>query len=217
MPSSNLNAVRLSKRGSIFLSVVILLTLVAAVGPVYGSVSPGTKVTASGEKLTLNFEVDGIADTVTCVEFTDNFVVISGERTEATIPPPTIAHCTDSFGPDQVDSSVTVATNDKNGSWMLEAAQHGSGGCSENCVLGLLIPKSGATATSSVLPSCKAILAPDDSQLLTGKYDPSTGTLMFKNTLVPVDSKGCTIDSPLSLSVTIRFSPNLGRVPPFAS
>jgi hypothetical protein len=107
MPSSNLNAVRLSKRGSIFLSVVILLTLVAAVGPVYGSVSPGTKVTASGEKLTLNFEVDGIADTVTCVEFTDNFVVISGERTEATIPPPTIAHCTDSFGPDQVDSSVT--------------------------------------------------------------------------------------------------------------
>jgi hypothetical protein len=218
MPSSNLNGVCRWKRGSILLSIAILLTAVVAVGPVYASVSPGTTVTASSARLSLNFEVNGVADTVTCDEFTDTFVVTSGESIDATIPPPTVAHCTDALAPDQVDSAVTVTTSDKNGSWMLEAAQFGSGGCSDSCVLGLLIPKAGATVASSLMSSCKAIQAPDGGQLLTGKYDPSTGMLKFKNTLVPVGSKGdCSFESPLSLNVTVRFSPNLGRVPPFAS
>jgi hypothetical protein len=217
MSSSNLNTVRLLKQGCVLFSIAVLLAVLVADVPVYGSVAPGTSVTASSAKLTMNVEVDGVADTVTCAEFTDTFAITSNENTEATISPPTIAHCTDSLAPDRVDGSETVTTNDKNGSWMLESSRFGTRACSQ-CVLGLLIPKAGATVAPTLSSSCKGILAPDGSQLLTGTYQPSTGKLKFKNTLVPIGSKGdCHFQSPLTLTVTISFSPNLGRVPPFAS
>ncbi|MGO9344381.1 MAG: hypothetical protein ACLP6E_17985 [Acidimicrobiales bacterium] len=165
--------------------------------PVYASVLPGTSVTASSAEFILHIEVDGVPDTVTCTQLTDTFVVTSGESSKATIPPPTVDHCTDSLEPDEPDAYVNLDTNDKNGNWKLEAP--------------------GATVSSAVLSGCKGILAPSGPLLLTGKYDPSDGTLTLKNTLVTIRGSGCTFESPASLSVTITFTPNLGPLPPFAS
>jgi hypothetical protein len=216
MSYSNLYGICLSKSGVFLASMAALLVVIGTVGPVYASVPPGTSVTASSQRLTLDVEVQGAPDTITCDGVTDTFVVTSGERDHAIVPPPAVTGCTDSFNPDPVDASITISTNENHGNWMLEVNGLGSGECSKQCVLGLLIPKAGATVASAALSGCKGVLAPKGSQLLTGKYKPSTGTVTFKNTLVPMGSKGCTIESPVTLNVTIIFSPNLGRIPPFS-
>jgi hypothetical protein len=198
-------------------SWVVFILLVGVAAPVRASVPPGTSVTASSTDLKLNIEVDGLADTITCGQFTSTFVLTSKESTKATIPPPTVDDCTDALEPDERYASIDFTTNDKNGNWKLEAPTFGSGGCKKDCVLGLRIPREGASFSSAVLSSCKGILAPSGSLLLTGKYDPSVGSLKFVNELVPIKGRGCTFESPASLSVTITFNPNLGPVPPFAS
>jgi hypothetical protein len=214
--SSRLHCAHLWKRRSVLVSSAVLMWVGVAV-PVYASVTPGTKVTASSSDLKLNIQANGVPDTVTCGQVTDTFVVTSKDSAKATIPPPTADDCTDALEPDQPDASDELKTNDKNGNWKLEAAEFGSGGCTEGRVLGLEIPREGAALTSALLSSCEGILAPSGPLLLTGKYDPSAGTLKLKNALVPIRGSCCTYKSPALLSVTITFNPNLGPVPPFAS
>ncbi len=132
--SSDLHSVRRWKRGFVAAWVVTLLSVGAAV-PVYASVLPGTSVTASSAEFILHIEVDGVPDTVTCTQLTDTFVVTSGESSKATIPPPTVDHCTDSLEPDEPDAYVNLDTNDKNGNWKLEAPAFGSGGCHKDVFL----------------------------------------------------------------------------------
>jgi hypothetical protein len=204
------------KRRAILVWPAVLVWIGVAV-PANASVSPGTSVTASSAELVLNIEVDGLANTVKCVQIDDTFVVTSKDYSRVTIPPPTIDHCTDAVAPDRGYGSVNINTNDTNGNWRLEAEPFGSGGCHEHCVLGLVIPKKGATVSSAVLSGCEGVLAPSGPVLLTAKYDPSAGTMALKSSLVAIRGSGCKFQSPASLSVTITFSPNLGPVPPFAS
>jgi hypothetical protein len=196
--------------------LVLLLGVLIASSPVSASVPPGTSVTDSSGKMDLRITVDGADDTVTCNQFTDTFVVSSGETTKATMPPPTIDECTDTLAPDQVDASIRVTTNSKNGSWKLQSGA-GSTPCSGNCQMSLRIPKAGAILTQTIDPSCKVVLAPSGPDLVVGAYSPSAGTLSFDDVSVAMSGRHCTAGNPGELTMTVSFDPNLGSVPPFAS
>lgn len=204
------------RRRAFVVPLVLLLGVLGASTPASASVAPGTSVTASSGKLNLQVVVDGAPDTITCDQFMDTFSVSSGETTKATIPPPTIDQCTDSLVPDQVDGSIRVRTNDKDGSWKLEAVASSSS-CSHKCSMDLKIPEAGAVFSSTIDSSCRGVLAPSGPDLVAGAYSPSNGTLTFDEVSVAMKGRNCTTGKKAKLAMTVTFSPNLGSVPPFAS
>jgi hypothetical protein len=171
---------------------------------VYGSVAPGTKVTGTSHSITFKGTINGINITVTCTNFSDSVVVPAGATKSLNIPPPTINGCTDSLS-----GTDTVKTNSTNGSWKLKTNSAGS-------KLKLVIPKAGATFKSSFLPSCTITAAPTAAISVSGSYSSSAGTDTVNNQPIAVKGTGCTATT-ASTTTTVKFSPNPGTIPPFAS
>jgi hypothetical protein len=139
--------------------------------------------------------------TVTCTSFKDSGTVTSNDKTGIAVVAPSITGCQDSLG-----GKDTIKTS---GSW--ELTSNGSGS-----TVSLVIPKDGATFSSSVLISCKIIAAPTGAVPVAGKYSSSNGTVTSTEAKIAVKGSGCTAASTTE-TATIKLSPDPGKIPPFAS
>jgi hypothetical protein len=168
------------------------------------SVAPGTTIVGTSNSVTFKGTINGIEITVTCTSFKDSAVVTAGANKSIDIPAPTITGCTDSL-----TGTDTITTNTTNGSWELKTNGKGN-------KLSLVIPKAGATFSSSVLSSCVVTAAPTAAVKVKGTYSSSAGTDTTNNVAIAVKGTGCTATSS-SITTTVTFSPNPGTIPPFAS
>ncbi len=171
----------------------------------FGSVAPGTKVTANSPKTTFAGTINGIPVTVTCTNFTDSVTITAKDKTSVVIPPPTINGCTDTLG--GTDTIVTTSSTD--GKWELKTNSAGT-------QLTLVIPKDGASFSSSVLSSCTITAAPTKAVNVVGKYSSTKGTDTVSKAKITVKGSGCTANSSTT-TTTVTFSPNPGKIPPFGS
>jgi hypothetical protein len=181
--------------------------MIATTSAVYASVAPGTTVTANlkgTSKLKFVGQISGTPITVQCTTFTDSATLTKKDKTTAKVPPPTISGCTDSLG-----GTDTVTTNSTNGSWELMTTSSGT-------TLSLVVPKAGASFSSSILPGCVITVAPSGTTSITGKYSSTTGDDTVKNSSFAVGGNAECSASSSKASGTIAFSPNPGKIPPFA-
>ena len=150
--------------------------------------------------------INGISVIVTCTKFSSSGKVPKAGATTVTLgAPPTINGCTDSLG--GVD---TIKDNETNGKWTLTA------NTTKPYTMTLLIPKAGATFSSSVLPTCVITAAPSKSDPVTGSYNSSNGDLTVKNgatNKIPTTGSGCS-STTATTTATIVLRPNPGP-PPF--
>jgi len=179
-------------------STALIFGVAASAG---ASLKPGTKVTGTSKHVVFKGTINGVPITVTCTSFKDSGTVKSGDKTSMAVAAPSITGCTDSLG-----GKDTIKTT---GSWKLTVNSSGS-------TVDLVIPKDGATFTSSVLSSCKVIVAPTKPVGVAGAYSSTKGTVTSKNAKIAVKGSGCTA-STASETATIAFSPKPGKIPPFAS
>jgi hypothetical protein len=187
-----------------FVAMSVIAATFGTVAMAGASVAPGTQVTGTSKSVTFKGTINGIQVTVSCTNFTDTATVTAGANKSIDIPAPTITGCTDTL-----TGTDTIKTNDKNGSWELKTNGKGN-------KLKLVIPKAGATFTSSFLPSCTITAAPTAAVSVKGTYSSSAGTDTATNAPIAVKGTGCTATSS-SVTVTVTFSPNPGTIPPFAS
>ena len=165
------------------------------------SLKPGTKVNGTSKHVVFKGSINGVAITVTCSSFKDSGTVKSGDKTSMPVSPPRITGCHDSLG-----GTDTIKTS---GSWKLTVNSSGK-------TVSLVIPKDGATFTSSVLKSCKVIAAPTKPASVPGAYSSSDGTVKSVSAKIPVKGSGCTASSTTE-TATITLSPDPHKIPPFAS
>jgi hypothetical protein len=193
----------------------LIVTLGVAVAAVVASASlayattlpPGTTVTASlapGTNMVFNGDINSLAITVTCTNFSGSGTIPQNSSNSLTLQnPPTISGCTDSTG-----HSDTITTNQNNGSWVLSVK-----GKKNPYSLTLQVPKAGATFTSTLLPSCTVTAGPKKPVKIKGKYDDSAGSDTVTNGKIATKGSGCTSGT-ATVNATVDFSPNPGP-PPF--
>jgi len=184
--------------------VVVVASMAMALGVAAtagASLKPGTKVSGTSSHVVFKGDINGVPITVTCTSFKTSGTVTSSDKTSMAVGAPSITGCKDSLG-----GTDTIKTS---GSWKLTSNSSGS-------TVSLVIPKDGATFTSSVLKSCKVIAAPSKAAPVAGAYSSSKGTVTSKNAKIAVKGSGCTAAS-TSETATIKLSPNPGKIPPFAS
>jgi hypothetical protein len=192
-----------SLRNKVTLAVLAsILTSLGVVASAGASVAPGTKVTGTSSDVTFVGTIDGVSITVTCTSFTDIGTVESGDTTEMPVSKPTITGCTDNLrGKDTIKTT---------GTWELKVNSAGT-------EVSLVVPKSGATFTSTAYPGCTVIAAPKKAAGIAGKYNSSNGTVTDTHAEIPTSGKGCTTSQNSEETATVKFSPNPGKIPPFAS
>jgi hypothetical protein len=188
--------------------LAVVVTVVAAAATVlgtttmaFGSVKPGTTVTGKSTNTVFTGSINGVPITVKCKSFTDKVKVTSSDKTSASIPPPTLTGCTDTL-----KGTDTIKTT---GKWELKVNSAGT-------TLTLVIPKDGATFSSSRLKSCKITVAPTGPVNVNGSYSSSTGTDTVTNQTIAIKGSGCSATSS-TINSTVKFTPNPGKIPPFAS
>ena len=196
--------IRSRKKMAIVALVAGVATVLGTTSLAFGSVKPGTVVTGKSTNTVFNGTINGVPITVTCTNFTDKVKVTSSDKTSAVIPAPTINGCTDTLG-----GTDTIKTSSKDGKWELKVNSTGK-------TLTLVIPKDGATFTSSVLSSCTIQAAPTKAVNVAGTYNSSNGTDTVSNKTIAVTGKGCTASN-AKVTTTVTFTPNPGKIPPFAS
>jgi hypothetical protein len=160
-------------------------------------VPAGTKVELSLERSSsfrLHFVVNGVPDTITCPGFTSTAKTPKHGLTARIAKPPAYPEpCPDAIGGlDHVKAS---------GSWSLSLNGNGTAGS-------LNVPKTGATLTFNVLPSCVVTLSPSGETGLTGPYDDGN-TLTISDAELPASGSGCSVDKPASVSATIVLKPGV--------
>lgn len=177
---------------------LVFVTATAA----WASLPAGTKVTGtlkSGTDMTFQGDIDSIPITVTCTSFTASGVVPkTPSYTVKLSAPPTISGCTDSSG-----GTDTIKTK---GKWSLVENS------TSPYTMTLVIPKKGATFSSSVLPSCTITAAPSKAADVVGSYD-GNDTDTVTNAAIPTKGSGCT-STTASTDATVVLSPAPGA-PPF--
>lgn len=176
-------------------------------GIVAASVPPNTTIKgALAPSTTMQFQgtISGIATTVTCTGFKAKGKVVAGDTTKMDIPPVKITGCTDSLG-----GTDTVKTNDTHGSWELTT--------SGTNTLNLVVPKEGATFTTSALAGCVITVAPTTPQNIAGVYSSSAGSDTVTNSSFKVKGNSICSASSSTASATVDFTPNPGTIPPFVS
>lgn len=170
------------------------------------SLPAGTKVTGNlktGTDMTFAGNINGVPITVSCTKFTGTSVVPkTPSYTVSLKTPPTISGCTDSL-----KGKDTITTNATNGKWKLTISK------ASPYSVTLVIPKDGATFSSSLLPSCVITAAPTATVNVKGSYSPTAGTDTVTKQPIPVKGTGCTATSSTT-SATVVFTPNPGT-PPF--
>lgn len=168
----------------------------------YASLPAGTTVTGnlkSGTDMTFKGDIDSVPITVSCTTFTATGVVPKSPSYTVTLSkPPTLSGCTDSAG-----GTDNIKTK---GKWKLTESK------TAPYQMTLLIPKKGASFTSSVLSGCTVTAAPSGSVKVTGSYD-GTNTDTVTNAPIKTKGTGCT-STTASTSATVVLSPSPGA-PPF--
>lgn len=198
-----------SSWGIAALGLTIVLCLVAA--PALAATTGGNgahpdatpKVVAhlkSGTKLQIALTIDGIAFTTSCTSFSASGFAPAKGSTLTLSAAPAITTCTDSVG-----GTDTVGTNVLDGKWKF--AESVVAGKPE---MGLVLPKSGMTLSSSLLSSCTISFAPSASGSLTGSWKATanwTGTTTIVSAPLPISaSGGCTASSTATVSATVYLS-----------
>jgi hypothetical protein len=186
---------------AIIAAAVIASTAVdasAAGGGHFTTPAPGTTVTGnlkSGTDMVFKGTIDGVPITVNCTSFTG-----SGKTPKTglsiKIAPPAITGCTDTLG--GVD---TIKTNATNGSWKVTEVL----GTTDKAKL--VIPKAGATFTSSLVGGCVITAEPAKAASVTGTYD-NVNTDTVTNAKIPVTGTGCSATA-ASVSATVIFTPDV--------
>jgi hypothetical protein len=179
------------------LAAALASTSVASATPPAGTVVTGNL--KSGTDMTFVGHINGLAITVTCTTFTGSATAPpTPSKTVDLNGPPTVSGCTDSL-----TGTDTVKTNSTNGPWELKS--------SGKKKVSLIIPKAGATFTSSFLPSCTVTAAPKKAVTVKGTYD-GTSTDTVTNGKIATSGSGCS-STVATTSATVVFSPAPGALP----
>jgi hypothetical protein len=190
------------KKMAIIAVVATAATVIGTTSMAFGSVKPGTKVTAKNVgNVVFTGTLEGVPITVTCKSFTDSVTVTSADKTSASIPPPKITKCT--------DTSTGTDTITTTGKWKLTVNSSGT-------TVTLVVPKKGATFKSSIFPGCVVQVAPNGPVNIPGSWNSSTGEDTVSNATITVKGEGCSASN-ATASATEKFTPNPGKIPPFAS
>jgi hypothetical protein len=190
------------KKMAIIAVIAVAATVIGTTSMAFGSVKPGTKVTAKNVgNVTFTGTLEGVPITVTCKSFTDSVTVTSSDKTSAAIPPPKITKCTDSS-----TGTDTIATT---GKWKLTVNSSGT-------TVTLVVPKDGATFKSSIFPGCVVQVAPKGPVNIAGSWNSSNGEDTVSGDTIAVTGKGCSASN-ATATATEKFTPNPGTIPPFAS
>jgi hypothetical protein len=171
----------------------------AAGGGHFTTPPAGTKVTGNlktGTFMVFKGTINGIPITVNCKTFTSTGK-IPAKGLSITIKVPTIKGCTDSIG-----GTDTLVSNQTNGKWKTTETIAPGGD-----TVKLVIPKDGATFTSSLLPACTLTAEPSAAGSVAGPYD-NVNTVTVTNGKIPLSSSGCSASSS-TVSATVVFSPNV--------
>ncbi|MGH9172589.1 MAG: hypothetical protein ACRD0Z_17270 [Acidimicrobiales bacterium] len=152
-----------------------------------------------GTKLVFRGTINGIPITVSCTAFKANGKVPKTGLTIG-IPPPSITGCTDSLG-----GKDTIKDNATDGTWRVTETIASSGD-----KVSLVVPKAGATFTSTVVSGCKVTAAPTARAAIVGKYN-NVNTATVSKAKIPVSGKGCTATA-ATVTSTIIFTPDLKGV-----
>lgn len=166
--------------------------------PVTASLKVGTKFVAVGS-------IDGVAITVTCTKSTfKGTTPTKGLGPVKLAAPPTFTGCTDSL-----HGTDTVKTT---GTWMLTFKDAANDETAEKTgdQLILTVPKDGATFSSTILSSCKVIVAPTAPVPEASSYN-DAGTAVATNDTLPVMGQGCTATTS-KVSETLTVSPAIKDV-----
>jgi hypothetical protein len=164
----------------------------------FASLPAGTTVTGKlkvGTDVTFNGDIDSVPITVTCTTFTVTGKVVSpASDTMKLSVPPTIKGCTDSSG-----GTDTIKTS---GTWKATIS---------STTLTLVVPKDGATFTSSILSACTITAAPTAAVKIVGAYN-GKNTDKVTNAKIPTKGTGCT-STTATTSATEVLSPAPGAPP----
>jgi hypothetical protein len=185
-----------------FAAVGSALMVFGLVAVASASVAPGTKVTGTSSDVVFTGTIDSVPIKVTCTSFTDSGTVTKKDKTTMAVAAPSITGCTDDLG-----GTDTITTS---GKWELKVNSAGT-------ELSLVIPKDGAKFTSSVESGCTVTAAPTKAADVTGKYNKTKGTVTDTKAKIPTKGTGCTTAKDSDETATVTFSPNPGKIPPFAS
>ena len=176
------------------------------------SVPTGTTVTGAlktGTNMVFHGTINGVPITVNCKTFSASGKTPAKGITVTLPAPPTISGCTDTIG-----GTDTLKTNQTNAKWKLKGvdAPNDENQTEPNTgdKLTLIIPKAGATFTSSVLPGCTLTAAPSASAGVAGKYD-DVNTDTVTNASIAVTAAGCSA-STAKVSATVVLSPGFNDV-----
>jgi len=189
------------RKKALVVAVVSIATIFGVVASAGASLKPGTTITGTSKSVVFKGTINSVPITVTCTGFKDSGTVKTGDKTSMSVGRPSITGCHDTLG-----GKDTITTS---GSWRLTVNKSGT-------TVSLVIPKDGAVFVSSVLKSCKVIAAPNGPAPVPGAYSKANGTAKSTNAKIPVKGSGCTATA-ASETATIKFSPNPGKIPPFAS
>jgi hypothetical protein len=156
-----------------------------AAGDTDDSISPASTpikmVLKPGTKATISSTVGTTTVTATCTASTTSGKTPATGLGPITLSNPTFSGCTDNFG-----GTDTVTTNSTNGKWravFLDAPNDEAKEVAGDRIR-LVIPKAGATATSSKAPGCVVELAPSAPAAISGAYNDINATT-FKNAPLP--------------------------------
>ncbi len=167
-----------------------------------GTVVTGTN--KAGTDITFKGTINGLPITVNCTSFKASGKLPATGLSVTLSAPPAITGCKDTLG-----GTDTIKTNQTNGKWKvveIDAAND------ENATepntgdkVSLVVPKAGATFTSSIVSGCTITAAPTKPASITGPYN-DNGTVSDSNAPIPVSASGCSA-STATVSGTILLSP----------
>jgi hypothetical protein len=193
----------------------IVLATASAVLAIDNAPPTGTtvrgKLLAGGDLTFTGATINGLAVQTSCASFSAHGVVPSKPSYKVDLSTsPKIDNCSDNLaGSDKpLGGTDTITTNSVNGPWMLKESS------AAPYTMTLVIPKAGATFTSSMLPGCVITAAPTAKAAIEGSYDPTTATVSVTDAPIALSGSGCTVGGSATVSATVVLNPNPG-MPPF--
>ena len=169
------------------------------------------KLLAGGSLTFAGGTINGVGVQTSCASFSAHGIVPSKPSYKVDLSAsPEIKNCSDNLAgsdtPLQADDTIT--TNSIHGPWMLKESS------APPYTMTLIIPKAGATFTSSALPGCVITAAPTAKAAIEGGYDPTSGTISVTDVPIVLSGSGCTVGGTTTVSATVVLNPDPG-LPPF--
>jgi hypothetical protein len=166
-----------------------------AAGDTDDSLSPANTAVTSTNTTNITFKgtINFLPITVTCTSSTMKFTTpASGLGPVNLTTSPTYSGCTDTLG-----GTDTVTTS---GTWTItyvDAANDSTASEPQTSgdSLNIVMPKDGATFTSTAVSSCVVTASPNGTTTISATYNESTGVATITNASIPTSGSGCTSSS----------------------